>query len=183
MVSVESLASYTHTANGPQTNQEALTKLRNNSSREKENSPHTEGEHMLSFSPRPISPTFPSSLDLVLQAPAEADNRFTGWSQAPPILPPPVSSHSYLQVDDATFLHREVCDLKALSFQRTAGVQDTFVLCLSGDQVLFPWPIEPGHSLEIGGGGRKEGILRETARTAILERKSGKELYAPTSIL
>ena len=30
---------------------------------------------------------------------------------------PPVRSHSYLQVNDPTFLHWEVGDLKALSFQ------------------------------------------------------------------
>ena len=72
---------------------------------------------------------------------------------------------SYLQVNDSTLLHREVGDIKALSFQWTAGVQDTFVFCLCGDQVLFPGPVEPGHSLEVGGGGKMKNILRETAVT------------------
>lgn len=74
-----------HTPSGPQTNQEALTKLR--TPPEKKKIVHTQGEHMLSFSPRPISLSSPSPLDPVLQAPAEAEDRFTGWSQAPPALP------------------------------------------------------------------------------------------------
>lgn len=174
-----------HTPSGPQTHQEALTKLGNNSSREKQDGTHSRGTyvHMLSFSPGPISLSFPSPLNLVLEDPAEAEDSYR-LKPSCSYFAPPASSHSYLQVDDPTLLHREVCDLKALSFQWTAGIQNTFVLCLSGDQVLFPWPIEPGHPLKIGGGGRKEGILRKTARTSIpLERKCGKELYAPTSIL
>ena len=34
------------------------------------------------------------------------------------------------------------------------------MFCLRGDQVLFPGPIEPGHSLEVGDGGKKKNILR-----------------------
>lgn len=45
------------------------------------------------------------------------------------------------------------------------------MFCLRGDQVLFPGPIEPGHSLEVGGGGKKN-ILRETAVTSILVARS-----------